>query len=224
MSTSPKFCTSCGSPLAAGVRFCGQCGAGVQAAPAAPAPSGADGVPYPAPPPPPAAAAPASTPAPGVQPVGETIVGVLPVQRQKGILGMRFETFSLIVTPQRLIFAAVSSQMMKEAVAVARQEAKARGKGFLGQWAAQMGWLEVMQRQYYAMPVDAIAGRYPGSFVLHNAEIKRIHYRNTVDDESAQSTQELVLNATSGKYKFVLQGPTLKQAKNLLRQTLGGKA
>ena len=221
MTTTPKFCPSCGSPLAAGVRFCGQCGAGVQPASPPPVPAG---IPYPAPPPPPVAAPPAPAYAPAGEPVGESIVGVLPVQRQKGLLGMRVENFSLIVTPYRLVFAAVSSQMMKEAVAAARQEAKSGGKGFLGQWAAQMGWLEVMQRQYHAMPVDAIPGRYPGSFVLHNAEIKRIRYRNTVDDESARSTQELIINATSGKYKFVLQGATLKQAKNLLRQTLGGKA
>ena len=55
-------------------------------------------------------------------------------QRRKGLLGS--QTFSVIVTPVRLVFAEITSQMQKDAVREAAEEAKREGKGLLGRMAA----------------------------------------------------------------------------------------
>lgn len=203
MSSTPKFCGQCGSSLPPGVRFCIQCGAPVAAAPAA---------------------VPAPAPAPVASPVApaEVIVGIIPgVQQRKGFLGMGVQSFNVVVTPVRLVFAPISQQMMKDAVNTARQEAKSQGKGFLGQVGAQMAWLDVICRQYQTMPVDAVLTQYPGSFMIANAAIKRVRFRQSTDDDTS-STEEMIVEAVSGKYRFELKGMGGGRARQVLRQTLGG--
>ena len=208
-----KYCTHCGSPLRAGIRFCGQCGQPVQPAPAAPASA--------APPAPVASAPQASN---GYAPAaGESIVGIIPaVQRRKGFLGMGADTFNLILTPGRLVFALVTPQMMRDAVAAARENAKGQGKGFFGQIAAQMAWVDVVCQQYMAMPVDAILARYPGSFFIANAQVKKVRVKESVvDDEGSTSNPELIVETTGGKHRFVLSGMPARDARHLLKQMFG---
>ncbi len=207
MSTTPRFCIHCGTPVSAGARFCGQCGQAVQPLPAAPAPTSQATAP--APPQPAAPAAPA-----------EPIYGIIPgLRRGKGFLGMGSETFNLILTPGRMVFASFTQQMMKEAVVAARQEAKSQGKGFLGQWGAQMGWLEQICRPYHSMPVDAIIASNPGSFFIPYGTVKRVRVNQTGDDDEPSRT-ELMVEAAGGKHRFDLTGMSAHEARKLLRQIL----
>jgi hypothetical protein len=142
------------------------------------------------------------------------------VQRRKGVLGIKVDAYSMIVTPGRLVLAPVTKQMMNDAIATARQEAKQKGRGMLGQVAAQMGWLDVIRRQYASMPVEAIVRTMPGCIVFWNAEIRRVRLRNVGDSEQGYK-QELVIEASSGKHRFDLEGTDIGPARRLLRQTLG---
>lgn len=209
-----KFCTQCGAPLRPDVRFCGQCGAPVSQTVAMP-------------PPPPSQQAlsrdwtppqPTAWTAPPVS--HEPIVGILTgLQRSGGFLGMKKDTFNLIVTPTRLVFAAVTQQMMKDAVATANAEAKAQGKGFFKRMAAQMGWINVICRQYESMPVDAILAQFPGSYAIANGQIQRIHFHESLADKDHEATRQMVVATTGGKQRFDLQ-TSVREAKNLLKQTL----
>ena len=211
-----KFCTQCGAPLRPDVRFCGQCGAPLsQTAAMPPAPPSQQVSPreWTAPQPQPATWAPPPT-------VQEPIVGTLTgLQRSGGFLGMKKDTFNLIVTPTRLVFAAVTQQMMKDAVATANAEAKAQGKGFLKRVAAQMAWMNVIRRQYENMPVDAILAHFPGSYAIANGQIQRIRFRESFADEDHEATRQMVVVTTGGKQRFDLQ-TSVREAKNLLKQTL----
>jgi hypothetical protein len=161
------------------------------------------------------------TPAPSL-PATEPVVGIIPgVQRRKGLLGVGNETFNLILTPSRLVFAAVTSQMMKEAAASAQQEARNQGKGLLGQWGAQLGWLNVICRRYETMPVETILAQHSGSFFLPNAGTRRVRVKESLDDETARSTSEVIIETTGGKYRFELTAMGAREAKRLLQQTLG---
>jgi hypothetical protein len=211
-----RFCTQCGAPLRPDVRFCGQCGAPLNLAPAAPpAPAMQPGPPvgWAAPQPQPAAWA-----APPV--VQEPTVGILTgLQRHGGFLGIKKDTFNLIVTPTRLVFAAVTQQMMKDAVATANADAKAEGKGFFRRMAAQMAWMDVICRQYASMPIDAILAQFPGSYAIANAQLQRIRFHQSFADEDNEATQQMVVVTTGGKERFDLP-MSVREAKNLLRQTL----
>jgi len=214
MNEFARFCTHCGSPLKPGVRFCGQCGHAVQAsvAPGAPAYT----------PRPPAYAAPVVA-APIAAPPAEPMVGIIAgLQQRKGFLGMSATTFNLIVTPGRLVFASVSQQMMNDAVAAARQEAKGQGKGFLGRFAAQFAWMDQICRQYSTMPIDAILAQFPGSFCILNAQVRKVRLRDSrVDDDGTQSSQELFIESAAGKFRFSSSMMRVREARQILRQTLG---
>jgi hypothetical protein len=134
---------------------------------------------------------------------------------------MRQDSYTMIVTPKRLVFASVSTDLMKAAVKDAREDAKRQGKGFLGQWGAQLAWLDVLHRTYQTMTVDAILRQYPGSFAIANHQIRRIRYKRNWDEEGGPGSDELVLRTADGKYRFKLLTGDLGQVKKLLRQTLG---
>lgn len=206
-SNVSNFCTQCGAALHAGSRFCGQCGSAVQAPPTAPPP-------YAPPAPPPSAPAP---PAAAVEPIVGVVAGL---QRRKGMLGMRTDNYNLIVTPARLVLAYMTPQMMQQAIATARQEARQEGRGLLGQVAAQMGWIDVVCRGYADVPVETIARQYPGSMVFWNAEIRRIRLRRMGNEEQGYK-QQLVIESSAGKHHFELRGTDAGTARRLLRQTLG---
>jgi hypothetical protein len=235
----PTFCTQCGAPLRAGTRFCGQCGAAIQPLPAAPAapaqppaytppaPQAAPPVqaaPYQGVPQPPAYAAPQPPAYAAPQPVAEPVTGVLPgLQRHKGFLGMGIENLTLVLTPQRMLFALLTNRMMNEAVTAARDEAKSQGKGFFGQWAAQLAWLGVIARQYQGMTAEAILAQNRDNWAISNSQVRRVRLRNvTVDEENARSELQMIVETTGGKFKFVLTGANQREARQLLRQTLGG--
>ena len=234
MVATPKFCSSCGSPLPPGARFCAKCGSPVQAAPGAspppviPAPGQTPGaVPTPAP---------AAVPVPGSTTVvvqvsapaaAEPIVGIISLQRRKGFMGVSVETFNMIVTPRRLALVSVSDQTMKEAVNTAREQAKAEGKGFFGQMGAQMGWLNVLYRRYQETPIDVVLAQSPGSFVLLNQEVRSIRLRDpalvrvgTARQESTRS--EMTIETAAGKQEFELVTMKAREAGQILQQTLGG--
>lgn len=204
MSITPKFCTSCGTPLPDGARFCGQCGAAVQAIPAS------NATPAPATPPP------AAVPS-------EPILGmVLGLNRRKGFLGMSADAFNLVITPQCLVFAFMSKKTMQDAVMAARREAKEQGKGALGQWAAQMGWLGVMARRYQSMTPDEILAQYPGSFVIPRAEVKRVRVDES-DDDDGPSITSVVVETQSGRHAFQasMMSGGASQIQKALREALG---
>jgi len=199
--THPKFCEQCGAALGPAARFCGQCGSPVQGAPAA------------APPQPQPAASQPSVP-------GEPVLGVIAgAQRRKGILG--HQTFSIVITPQRLVFAEMTQQMMKDAVRHANEEAKREGAGLLGRIAAQMGWLNIMVRRYQAMPVEEALRERPDNFFILNSHVRKVSIEEREDINTELSSYHLVIEAASGKHSLELKAGRPDEARQLLRQVLG---
>lgn len=203
----PKFCNQCGAPLTQGARFCGQCGQPV-------------GMVAPSP-----ASSPASTPAPITTPSSapaEPVLGFVPtVQRRSGFMGMKAEAFTVMVTPARLVFVPISSNEMKQAVAEARDRAKQAGKGFFGQWGAQLGWLGVLHEQLALTPIEHTLASRPGCFVVPNAAIRRAKIEVDLGDEDSRSSTALVIETHSGKQTFEVTNGSSRQIGALLKQALG---
>ncbi len=198
----PRFCEQCGAALGPAARFCGQCGSPVHGATAAPA----------QPRPQPMASQPAEP--------GEPVLGVIAgAQRRKGLLG--HQTFSIVVTPQRLVFAEMTQQMMKDAVRQANEEAKREGAGWLGRIAAQMGWLNVMVRRYQAMPVEQALRERPDNFFVLNSHVRKVTIDEREDVNTELSSYHLVIEATSDKYDLELKAGRPDEARQLLRGVLG---
>ncbi|MGC9523078.1 MAG: zinc ribbon domain-containing protein [Anaerolineae bacterium] len=228
MNTTPKFCSNCGHPLRAGARFCGQCGAPVDTA-TEPEPQDVPSASNPAPARPPfLPPQPPAQPSPPQPAPTEPIVSITPsVQRRKGFLGMGYETFSLVLTPTRMIFAALDKQRMAALVNEARTEAKAEGKGFFGQWGAQLRWLDLLVRQLRAMTPEQILAQRPGSFAIPNSSISRVRVRRrevNAGDGDSRTQITLIIDTAGDKHKFEVPATMSISARDLkqrLQQTLG---
>ena len=142
------------------------------------------------------------------------------LQRRKGMLGMRSETFNLILTPARLLFVPVTSQEMREAIRQAQTEAKAQGRGLLGQMAAQMAWTDVIADRYRSMPVDAVLAQYPGSFYILGNQVSRVRFRETDSDDDATTNVTMTVESTGGKHRFDVSRVPGGNVQRRLRQAL----
>ena len=214
---TPRFCTACGTPLAEGHAFCTACGAPVpspapQAEPAPPA------APVAAPPAP--VAAPAPQPAPQPAAPGERILAVLGNLTQTGgFMGMKAKTYSIIITDWRLIFAELTKERITAMVNQARDAAKAEGKGFFGQWGAQLGTSFNYHEVYWQMAPEAALAETPGNFAIDRRAIQSVKFKaGMMDDEGHSSPDQIVIKTTSGKHTLQVNG-SLGSVKEAFRQT-----
>ena len=195
MTQTPRFCDKCGAPLNPDARFCHQCGQTVKAAEAASA---------------------VAQPTPA-----EPVVGVIAgLQRRKGLFGS--ENWNLVVTPKRLIFALMTKEMMNDAVRQMKEQAKGEGKGFWGQMAAQMGWLQLMVDKYAAMPLEQTLSEQPDNFSFALNQVKKVKIEHRHNTKQHTSSNHIILETTSGKHEFQMMGGGLDEARRVLTSALGG--
>jgi hypothetical protein len=203
MTISQKFCTACGSPVAAGMRFCSQCGQQVVVqGTAVPAPQTQQ----------PAAPSPA---APGG---GERILGIVPFLEQ-GLLSVIH--YTLIVTDRRLIFcpwdpdndeamSGADDTMMQESYNI--NETKDEIAHFLAK-----DWSGGPWQRYRSMVPEAIIAGAPGSIVIMVQDVADA----TIVCETLTSTQDRLrirdvkqervfdLMYSQGQYLARILGPLL---------------
>lgn len=198
----PRFCGKCGAQMDGDARFCGKCGSTVAVSPATSAQ--------------PAPVAPAPVQA---QPSGEPVLGVITgAQKKKGLFG--FQTFSIVVTNQRLVFAEMSNKMMNEAVKEMNRRAKAAGKGLLGVIGAQMGWMNVLVEKYSSIGPDAALAESKENFFIPNNTIQKVTIWEE-DNEDGPSWTMCKIEAVSGKYEYRLTGGNGNEARKILRNAIG---
>lgn len=191
--TEPRFCGSCGTQAAPADAFCTTCGTPVAAA-APPAPSA-----------PPAAAHPAaaaSSPAPGEQILavigGLTLVG--------GFMGLKQKAYTLIITERRLVFVEITKEKTTAAVNAARDQAKAEGKGFFGQWGALIASAGSYNDAYWQMSPDAALAETPGNWAIERSQYQGAKFRMGMSDENTNTPDVLTIKASTGKWKFNVSG------------------
>jgi hypothetical protein len=148
-----------------------------------------------------AQAPPRIQPAPVMPQVGgETTVGVILFRKMKS-LG-RWDTYTGVVTSQRLIFAQMTSEMLKIAVQQSRDQAKAEGKGFFGQWSEQLKATFGYSKRYLTMPPQMILAETPGNFELYNNTISEIKMKVKRNEEGQVHDLEVEIHSTAGKFEF----------------------
>lgn len=131
----------------------------------------------------------------------ETTVGVILFRKPKS-LG-RYDTYTGVVTSERLIFAQMTSQMLNDAAMQARDKAKAEGKGFFGQWGDQLKSTLGYINRYLNMPPEAILAETPGNFAIPNNTVNevKIHLKNDYNDNQRREL-EAEIKTSSGNYKY----------------------
>jgi hypothetical protein len=209
-------CGKCKSQIQPNARFCGNCGAvqtpaSTRTSPATPSLQSnycpPPQAPYPPPPPPPdinpnfQVPPPPQPAAQTTQTGGEPIVGVIMLRQPKS-LG-RYDSYAGVLTPQRLIFAQLTSEMLNAAALQAKEKAKAEGKGFFGQWAQQIKGASNYADRFLTMHPQAILAETLGNFELSNNIISQIKVHVKGDNENTNRQYfEIEIQSTAGKYKY----------------------
>ena len=211
-------CPTCGAGIQPGGRFCMSCGTplGVGGAypPAPPVQAAQPGT---ATPPPAPRTSPSALP-PSYAPTAEPVLGVVPgVELRKGLSA---QSFNLVLTPYRLVFARLTSQMLRDAAAQAKQGAKAQGKGFFGQWGAVAGANGWICERYRHTPVEAILREHGDSFALPIQQVRRVEVIEGEVDEDQNTPDQMVIHGPR-KMRFNLKGSRAAEARRTLGQVLG---
>jgi hypothetical protein len=148
---------------------------------------------------------PQPTPLHQLQQSGEATVGVVHFKRMKSM--GRYDSFAGVVTTQRLIFAQITGDMVTAAAQQAREQAKAEGKGFFGQWADQLRGTFGYTNRYLTMAPDAILAETQGNFALYNSTINeiKIHLKNAHHEHNQQRHLEAEIFSSYGTYRYHME-------------------
>jgi len=133
------------------------------------------------------------------------IVSIIGPLRKPKLMGLASDSFTLIVTQDQSIFAKLTSEIMKNVVEDARQQAEQEGKGFFGQWGSQIAGGMNYTHRYLSMASDEILKENPANFSIPNSSIDsvKVRYRETGDEDStSRSEWTVTIQARSQKLKF----------------------
>lgn len=214
-----RFCTNCGTPIATGNRFCENCGMRfadeqpVSPLPIQPQIQNSNQPQVQSPPPvvqPPAAAA-----------AEEPVIAVLPsLGISRGLF--KIQSYNLVVTPQRLVFALITSEMLKKAAEQAKTESQDQGKGFIKQWGAVITSTKRITDAYFTMPITHILAENPDNFAIQNGDVESIRLKVDMDMESGQK-DSMIIRYSGGKLSLTLNGCSAGDAKKVLKPIFGNR-
>lgn len=141
--------------------------------------------------------------------MSEQIAAVIPLVRKPKSFG-RSDTYTLVVTNTRMVFAELTSDMLKQITMEAQQKGKEEGKGFLARWGDQLKASMNYAERYWKMTPDEALRENPGNFALPNASVKKIKVSSKDSsrgpDDPGRSYTELKIEAGSGKYEYRCDG------------------
>jgi hypothetical protein len=150
----------------------------------------------------------------------ETLLGIIP-NTHTGLFGQK--AFNLIITDKRLIAAALTSDMIKQAAKERSDESKAQGDGVLKRMAKTAFVGVDLYKRYYQMPLETIVSENSENFSLEPSMVKKISVKTgTYDQDNNRSTpNEIHIKSTLGKHVFSFTSIQPKEAYTLLSQTFG---
>ena len=156
----------------------------------------------------------------------EKMLGLIPVLKKPKSFG-RWDTYALIITDQRTIFAQLTSKMLKEAAAEAQKKGKEEGKGFFSRWAAQLKSTMAYSERYWNILPDEALNENPGNFAIPNQEIKSLKIKHKHEsswgNEAEQSITEIKIESARKKDTYNIDGYN-KDIQNMLKNVFGDRA
>jgi len=137
----------------------------------------------------------------------------------------RWDTFNLLVSPQMVIIAPLTSEAINKAVMEARDRAKAEGKGFFGQWGAQMGTSFRYADRFKGWTPEAAFAENPGSVVIPNGSVSEVKLlkarKGGWGDDDERVFYKLEIRSAVGEYRFELDA--LDMQFQSFHQLFGGR-
>jgi hypothetical protein len=148
---------------------------------------------------------------------GESILAVIGnLTRVSGFMGVKQKKYSLVLTDRRIIFAELTKEKVSAMVKQAQSDAKAGGKGLLGQWGAQLRAPSDYHEKYWQTPLDAALAESPTNFAIDRTAIKKVKFKTGIVDDQHTTSDQVTINTTSEKYKLQVGG-SLSAVKDAFR-------
>lgn len=221
------FCGKCGAKNPDTNKFCENCGRaftrpqfpGAAPAPAAPfpvtTPPQAPPV-YSAPPPPPPVYSP-------VQQSNEPVVGVIWNARIVKMFGFSTITYTIAITPRRMIIAQLTGALLTAAGKEAVETAKAQGKGVFDTWKDQLAAHFQYSQRYFNMTPDQILAETPGNRAIDNAQISAIRMKveGMVSSNIPEGQFKMIIESSQGKFEYMI--PEEERFTSMLKDVYGEK-
>ncbi|MHB1416855.1 MAG: hypothetical protein ACYC1C_16535 [Chloroflexota bacterium] len=136
--------------------------------------------------------------------MAEEILGIIPNVRKPKSFG-RSDTYTLIVTDQRSVFALLTSQMLQAAAREAQEQGKAAGQGFFARMGAQMAGHFTYHERYRGMAPEAVLAENNANFALDHAAVRTVKVKRTSrSDDSRPDETEVKFEAASGNLSLKL--------------------
>ncbi len=155
--------------------------------------------------------------------MNEQIAAVIPLVRKPKSFG-RSDTYTVVLTDSRIVFAELTGDMMKEAVTEAQRKGKEEGKGFFARWGDQLKATMNYSERYWQMSPDEALRENPKNFAIQNASVKKIKVSakdtSSGSDDSGRSYTELKIESSAGKYEFRVDGNS-KRVKDPFKAVFG---
>lgn len=104
----------------------------------------------------------------------EQTIGAIPQAKKFKTMGMTYDSYVVVLTTRRMVFAVLTSKEMQQAANDARDKAKAEGKGFFGAWGEQLKATFKYGEKYLYMPPDQIVAQNPANFAIENSTITEV--------------------------------------------------
>ena len=144
--------------------------------------------------------------APAQASTGEGVRAVIPnATLRSGFMGVKSKSYTLILTDRRVIFAQITMAMMKQLVADARDGAKPEGKGFLGQWGAQLSAYSAWAQRYLEMSPDQALAETAANFAIERSDITKTSMKTRHGyNEDIATSEHVVIKTTGKKYDIAL--------------------
>lgn len=153
----------------------------------------------------------------------EPIATVIPLVRKPKSFG-RSDTYTLVVTNTRMIFAELTGDMVKQAIAEAQKKGKEEGKGFLSRWADQIKASIHYADRYWQMSPDEVLAENAKNFAIPNSSVKLVKAKTKHQgdpDDPGRSYVELKIESSAGKYEFRVDGSNDKAIREALQGIFG---
>ncbi len=150
------------------------------------------------------------------------MLGVILLRKPKS-LG-RYDSWTGVLTTHRMLFAQMTSQMVTDAAMQARNQAKAEGKGFFGQWGDQLRATFGYTQKYLTMEPNAIVAETPGNFAVNNNTVSEVKLRLKSINRGQDVQQhefEIGVHSAQGTFEFRME--QRDEFVNLLKQVYGDR-
>jgi len=122
------------------------------------------------------------------------------------MFGLASDTYTIVVTGRRMIFARLTQPMLTAAIAEANRKAKAEEKGFFGIMGDQMAVSFGFGRRYETMPPEQALHETPDNIAIENQRITAIRLNLIVADRKGMDGNEfrMLIESMDGNHEYLI--------------------